>query len=349
MGGAKVTGQTFNNLDFMRSVAVLLVASTHLLIYLGYKQQDGWLGITGVCIFFVHTSLVLMWSLERDSNVARFYLRRAFRIYPLWLVVLAIYIVFRFPTSPNYTATFEFFMPGKRELLANIFLVFNLVFGARVVGASWSLPLEVQMYLFLPCLFYFAKNLRAIWPLLTLDLFIMAHNYFSYGRVDSSLPMCVPYFLPGIITFVLMKRPHLRKLPSWLFPICLLILVAIDRKYGNFRHSWVFCLMLGLGIPLFRDMTNKPISIASHYIAKYSYGVYLTHLIAIGVSVHLLRDYSLGIRILAFIATFVLLPIVLYHTVEEPLIRLGARLAKKIGSGPVTPVTEQTLELEMVP
>ena len=53
------------NLDFLRSVAVLLVVYAHTLLYCGRLDLIGWAGLIGVCLFFVHTSLVLMWSLER--------------------------------------------------------------------------------------------------------------------------------------------------------------------------------------------------------------------------------------------------------------------------------------------
>ena len=79
-------------MDLLRSVAVLVVFFTHY-FDLQYGFGATWtllwhLGQLGVLIFFVHTSLVLMWSLERSSLqrgklVAPFFLRRAFRIYPL--------------------------------------------------------------------------------------------------------------------------------------------------------------------------------------------------------------------------------------------------------------------------
>src|SRR5271156_6213785 len=59
------------NLDFLRSIAVLLVFGTHYYDIrndAGAKWSFPWhLGQLGVLIFFVHTSLVLMWSLERAS------------------------------------------------------------------------------------------------------------------------------------------------------------------------------------------------------------------------------------------------------------------------------------------
>lgn len=342
------SSRAFVNLDFIRSVAVLLVAASHLLLYLGLNSYAGWSGVTGVCIFFVHTSLVLMWSLQRDGNVARFYLRRAFRIYPLWLVVLALTVWVRLPMSPVFAPQFRFLAPGWREFLANAAL-FNRQYGMRVVGASWTLPIEMQMYVFLPLLFFFARRLRHVWLLILLDLLVMGYDYLSHGPMNSSLSMCVPYFLPGIMAFVMNRRRIPLALPSWSFALFFFFLIGIDHFYGSFRHSWLFSLALGLGLPWFREISWRPVQVASHYIARYSYGVYLTHIAAICVSVYVLRAHSLGLRIAAFVALFIGLPVVFYHLVEEPMIRLGARLAGHIGSGKAPRVTDKTLELEMAP
>src|SRR5690348_17981788 len=74
------------NLDVLRAVAVLLVLVDHLLtIWDVYPQVvTRWeLGRLGVLLFFVHTSLVLMSSLEREGGasgwVRAFYVRRADR------------------------------------------------------------------------------------------------------------------------------------------------------------------------------------------------------------------------------------------------------------------------------
>jgi peptidoglycan/LPS O-acetylase OafA/YrhL len=77
------------NLDLLRSVAVLLVLVSHIPVALGHA--DGRWGVVtlagryGVLMFFIHTSLVLMMSLERSERqgpalIRRFYIRRAFRI-----------------------------------------------------------------------------------------------------------------------------------------------------------------------------------------------------------------------------------------------------------------------------
>ncbi len=335
------------NLDFMRSIAVMLVVGAHTSLYTGFGAYNGWSGLTGVCMFFVHTTLVLMWSLERNEHVGQFYLRRMFRIYPLWLAVLALVLILHLPQFPP---DFVFHWPSARELLFNVLLLGNLKYGTLLVGASWTLPIEVQMYLFLPFLFFFARANRRVWPLIVIDLFVMFFDRLSYPAVYSGLPMCVAYFLPGVMAYTLSKKAGIARLPAWSFPVFLLGIVALDCYKGTYRMSWIFCLVLGLAIPTFKDMTAKPIQLASHYIAKYSYGIYLTHISALAIAIHVLRHHSREVRFAVFIGLFCVLPVAFYHAVEEPMIRLGARLASRIKTArPVPRITENELELEMAP
>jgi hypothetical protein len=67
------------NLDLLRSFAVLCVLVFHLLLFFGHGRVPhgaGSLGHWGVLVFFVHTSIVLMASIERlqrraDAMTAR--------------------------------------------------------------------------------------------------------------------------------------------------------------------------------------------------------------------------------------------------------------------------------------
>jgi len=73
------------NLDILRTFAVLLVVVSHFMMYDHIETSAHWMGLAGVCLFFVHTSLVLMWSLGARSAHRTFYVRRAFRLFPLGL------------------------------------------------------------------------------------------------------------------------------------------------------------------------------------------------------------------------------------------------------------------------
>ncbi len=342
----------------MRSVAVLLVIFTHVRTYMQrqiFPSQWIWfLGMIGVFIFFTHTTLVLMWSLERDPHPLRFYLRRVFRLYPLWLVVLALSVAVKLPTSPAYAPQFRFFHPNSWELLQNALLVFNLGgVGDKLIGASWSLPVEAQMYVVLPFLFFFVRTNREFVPLLMIDLLAIATAYRLSPRVAHDLLFCTPLFVPGAIAYVGFKK-QLPRFPGWSFILWLAVLIAAINAFGShyqnsFRSGWTFTLLLGLSLPLFRQCTWRPLMTVSHLVARYSYGLYLCHFAAIAVAIHFMAGQNTVLRVIAFFAVLIGLSVFFYHAVEEPMIRVGSRLARRLGRGPEPRINQRELSLETVP
>ena len=336
------------NLDFLRSVAVLLVVFSHGTLYL-QRGQSGFLGITGVCLFFVHTTLVLMGSLERDPHIGRFYLRRSFRIYPLWLLILGATVLLKIPMSPGFAPAFAFTRPDWRDLLGNMTLTMNVYGYPDLVGASWSLPLELQMYLFLPFLFGAVRLFKALWPLLVIQGFVMFYAWRTIPAGNSSLLQCVPYFLPGVMAYVLYQRRRAQRLPGWMFVAFLAMTVGLMGEWGTFQSAWFFSLALGLGLPWFRQIGWPRWNRVWATIARYSYGVYLTHIPALYVGISLLREEPTVVRIAAFAGLLVGLSMMLYHLVERPFIRLGSRLAAKIERGPEPRVDERMMRMEPAP
>ena len=96
-------------------------------------------------------------------------------------------------------------------------------------------------------------------------------------------------------------------------------------------------------------MNWEPLTRAAHLIARYSYGIYLCHIPAIAVAGYYLRPYPIPVRIAGFVVTVVIGPLILYHLVEKPMIRVGSRLASRIESGKEPPMNEQNLSLEPAP
>jgi peptidoglycan/LPS O-acetylase OafA/YrhL len=75
------------NLDLLRTCAVSFVVLAHVQDFVpgwGWGFNVHPLGRIGIALFFVHTTLVLMMSLERHGSAAGpFLVRQFFRIYPL--------------------------------------------------------------------------------------------------------------------------------------------------------------------------------------------------------------------------------------------------------------------------
>jgi peptidoglycan/LPS O-acetylase OafA/YrhL len=88
--------------------------------------------------------------------------------------------------------------------------------------------------------------------------------------------------------------------------------------------------VLGASSPFFAQISASWLTEPSRLIAKYSYGIYLTHFFCIWLAFDRLHYVlSRAIRLPLFAALAVLLPIAFYHLLEEPMIRLGKRVAKR--------------------
>ena len=325
------------NLDFLRAVAVLLVLAQHLCRRL-HVESIAWvpvtsLGFFGVLLFFVHTSLVLMYSMERSglqgsSLLKDFYIRRIFRIYPLSVLAVTAALALHLDSDVNGTAGLSYgALPGAKAILSQFLLVQNVVHVKSIVNVLWSLPFELQMYVFLPFLFVWIRRKRAFWPLLALwtASLLAAWAQSRIAFLDrASLLRFVPCFLPGIIAFTL---PRTARIASFLWPAFVFALVAAFTVKPVLAMGWLLCLLLGLLIPFFQEIQTKSLRTISNRIATYSYGIYISHQFCIWLALGVLASHALWLRIAVLISTLVVAPVLLYHGLEKPMIQAGVRLA----------------------
>jgi peptidoglycan/LPS O-acetylase OafA/YrhL len=310
------------NLDFLRAVAVLLVLVAHVAGYTIRTTSVSFaLGQLGVMLFFVHTSLVLMQSLERQQLAGAtlfrvFYLQRACRIYPLaGAMLLGIYLFMDAQWTPF-------------ELVANLLLIQNLVYARYMSTVLWTLCLEVQMYLALPLLFLLFRRrpvgwLLALWalsiPVALLQPLVSARlNVFEFA----------PCFLAGVLAWRLRDR---QRLPGWLWPFLLALACAAFIAYAEPRANnygrWMVCLAVGLAVPWMRELAAPRLNRACSVVAKYSYGIYLFHPPLLWLAFRTMEDAHPLWQWGVFLSLLVLLTGLGYHLVELPMIRLGARMA----------------------
>jgi peptidoglycan/LPS O-acetylase OafA/YrhL len=327
------------NLDLLRAIAVLLVITQHLCRRM-HVECIAWapttsLGLFGVLLFFVHTSLVLMYSMERSGLhgvllLRDFFIRRIFRIYPLSILAIAAALALHLESDINGIAGLSYgHLPGKMSILSQVFLVQNLVHAKSIVNVLWSLPFEVQMYLFLPFLFAWVRCKRVLWPLLALWTVSLLAAW-AQPRVAAldraSLLTYVPCFLPGVIAFVM---PRIPILSSYLWPILIFGLVVVFTINPVMPMGSALCLVLGLFIPYFREIQTKAIRTISNRIATYSYGIYISHQFCIWFALGVLAARPLWLRVGVLSTSLVVLPIIVYHGIEKPMIRTGIRLASR--------------------
>lgn len=329
------------NLDLLRTYAVTLVVLSHMPDVLGWTWNTRAFGHVGVALFFVHTTLVLMQSLERHgADPLPFYVRRIFRIYPLAVAtVLLIAGLLWVAGNPLSGA----------EVTSNVLLLQHVAGHMSYPYPLWTLPYELQMYLLLPAIFAVTHAARSAGRLAAL---------YAIGLAPALALWClsingvfsisfIPCFLPGVIAFALMKR-----VPQCCSPWLLVAVVvgssaavpllggpsftgaansmagAQDVRSWEMPLLWGMCLLVGIAIALCREVTSAPLQAIGSIVARYSYSIYLTHVMVTAVTLATPGPwYS---RLAQFLALQAAVSILAYRLIEAPGIRFGVRLAGRL-------------------
>ncbi len=368
MRAGAVAEQDASNLDLLRTCAVLAVFVDHLVLTLSGPNPGSltvpfhFLGHAGVLLFFVHTSLVLMNSMERMRLTGwplfrRFMIRRVLRIYPLSAMVVAVVPLLQIPVFSD-GRPFEW--PSFQGWLANLALVQNLTASPQVLDPLWSLPLEVQMYTVLPLIF-----LTAAWSLrrvLVLTIVAAASIFALAWAVSAGLHMrglttlaFAPCFLAGVLAYALTKRIRARLpgvlwvlfVPALVWAYCLIGpavtsgRVPLQFPISGMLSGWALCLVLGLTIPQFRQIRSPWLCQPSRVVAKYSYGIYLSHVPVFWFCFRYLDTTPFAFQCLLAAILAAALPVAAFHAIEKPFIEWGKQLSRGRGEREAAPARRE--------
>jgi peptidoglycan/LPS O-acetylase OafA/YrhL len=189
------------------------------------------------------------------------------------------------------------------------------------------------MYLVLPALFLVTQSRRPLqWTALICVVALVVAASLPTGSYAFKLLRFVPCFLPGMLAYVLRRQGAAS---PWLLGAVtlggvLLLPALAARGLPEIPLFWGFCLALGVTIPHCRQVPAGILARGGKLVATYSYGVYITHVFALGM----LQGLMPGPWFVQWAAMLIMLPglaYLCYHGIEKRGIALGARLALKAG------------------
>lgn len=332
------------NLDTIRTIAVLAVVVDHLAITLlprGVREPMALLGRFGVLLFFVHTSLVLMSSIERHGLgprwIATFYLRRAFRIYPLLMVTVGLVLLFHIPDMVPDPRVVQHAMPPTTAIvIANLLLIQDFWTQTLLQSPFWSLPVEVQMYVVLP--FAFLATQRG-WRMVALTAFLLeaywcvAHAP-TLGAWHFRVFRFGPCFLGGVIAFYLLRHGVRGRGSPWallgVVALAFASMFYIPSWDGNTGRNWIPCLIVGCTLPLFRDARLTWVAPVTKTICTYSFGIYLLHLPVMWLVFGHWHTLPVAAQLPLFVVLLSATAYAAYWLIEKPGTDLGKRLAARV-------------------
>jgi peptidoglycan/LPS O-acetylase OafA/YrhL len=285
--------------DGLRGIAILGVMADHLFIT-GLGAQNAAfsasfslfmaMGQRGVQLFFLVSAFTLYSSYSRragreHSPRRNFYLRRAFRILPLWWAATLLFAWMR----NRFTAA---------DLLPNLFMYFGFYrfSGVEMVGWGWSIFVEETFYLIFPLVVIHLTNMRRA------AAFFVATYAISYAWLRGAAFLRIPddflfinwfplnhwySFAMGIILFLLWRRPEVKRAlfddktaRRWLTLGCAVLLLEgfnQPTNRGMLAMAAFFLMSLHEGGPVAWICRNRLVQ----QFGKCCYSLYLFHMISI--------------------------------------------------------------------
>ena len=346
-------------LDLLRAIAIVWVMLFHSWIVggLGGPFQPvadyGWMGVD---LFFVLSGYLigfqLLEPLSRGEPLrfGRFYLRRAFRILPVFLVVLAIYT-----WLPSWREA-----PGMQPVWQFLTFTVNLLIDYprnQAFSHAWSLCVEEHFYLVFPWLAWLLTRRPSLRVTIAVGVGIVAagmliRGYASLHDMDFIKSVYFPTWsrLDGLQAGVVLAALQIYHPSGWKAwqakanLVALAGLVVTGAAIWLFRHRASFAAdvfgypLLSFGLALLVTAAASPHGWLGRWcvpgagwIAAISYSLYLSHKLAMHRVETLLAAHP-GIHGLAAFAAYAIAIFatgaLLHYTVERPFLRLRSRLMR---------------------
>lgn len=328
-------------LDGLRAICVLFTVLNHIGPHPAVLN-----GTVGVDVFFALSGFLITTLLIRDSrtpegvSLRAFYIRRFFRIVPLYYGVFALYVAaavvlhstgLQDDPYQQMTRSWAYVLGFMSEYRPDS--------AATFFGHAWTLGIEEKYYLAWPVLFLALQPLAHSKRLLVLFALWVAQIAFfpdqelrGYGglTVGSALAMIV-------------AQPHSRmaaaiiRTPAWIYALALGGTYVITLFTHDAKAHLLLATAAGL---LIASMVSRDSQIARAlrwkplvFSGQHTYAIYLIHVLVANAVVFGLGAAKLAPGWFAIFALTWLLSLaaatVLKRAVEDPLIALGRSLAAR--------------------
>ncbi|AFM03732.1 putative acyltransferase [Bernardetia litoralis DSM 6794] len=321
----------FPNLDGLRFIAALMVLMPHieqikslLNLEYSYKFYPVEFGKLGVALFFVLSGYLITYLLlveediYKNISIKKFYLRRIFRIWPLYyLVVLLSFFVFPHISFLDIGMYNEQNLSDKNIILYLLFLP-NIAIGVPFISQTWSIGVEEQFYLIWPVLMKYIKNKYILFISVFLAYFailLLLEKFSIYPKIQALLYWfkidCMA--IGGFFALLLFNKSNLLLLlyskSVQIITYCLILGLLITKTFIQIIHFEVFSILFGIVILNLSSNEKTILNIEGkliNYLGRISYGIYMYHVIAIVIVLKLLVFLNISNILLQYLLSIIL-------------------------------------------
>jgi len=345
-------------LDLLRAIAIVWVMLFHAWIVGGlsypfqYVADYGWMGVD---LFFVLSGYLIGYQLLKPLSRgeplrwASFYARRAYRILPAYLVVLAVYVLL-----PSWREA-----QGMQPVWQFLTFTLNLLIDYpqhQAFSHAWSLCVEEQFYLVFPLLAWWLTRKPSLRTTACVSVAVVmggmiARGYASWHDMDYLQAIYYPTHtrLDGLLAGVLLAAMQVFR-PQWWHALQLRAhacacagLAVLGLSLWLFHDRTAFAAsvigfpVLSLGMALLVAAAAGTRGIGrwrvpgAGWLAAMSYSLYLSHKLAMHAAAGMLSSRPAIQGPMAFAAhglTILAVGAALHYGVERPFLRLrGGRIS----------------------
>ncbi|MCG8907312.1 acyltransferase [Pseudomonas sp. DP-17] len=362
MSNAKLKGQYSGFIpeyEGLRGILAIWVVIGHvtsgLPISFNFASPSLW-NTVPVQVFIILSGFVIFSLLDREhQSYVAFLTQRAFRIFPIYLVALAIStlmlpvsreILQLAPAAPMTEARISLIDSAEKNLswsfLSHALLIQGLVPDSilensayTLVGQAWSVSVEWQFYLLAPAIYFLLGTRKRIAKLTALSggliTLTIAGKTMGGGYIGNYLPL----FAVGIATFYTYKLSS-EKWPAALIPA--LLAAPITPEHSAALIIWAlvsYCALCKKTSTAQQAASSLLRSKPAVYLGQISYSIYILHMIFVITAIYVASKIHAPTWIHATTALLlsaaltVLSSHVSYKCIERPMMRIGKRLSHR--------------------
>jgi peptidoglycan/LPS O-acetylase OafA/YrhL len=308
------------SLDGLRGIAASAVVYAHIEFF--YPTTNPWIkldtGDEAVAIFFSLSGflMALLYG-HRQMNAADYLVHRFARIYPVYLAS----VLFVAALSLIYGAGYIYPITGVEQVLRHVLLIGS-------TGVYWSIPPEIQFYLFFLLIWlWFIDPRRYQLVAVATATALVVDTYFGFPGPGILLTSKLPYFLFGALAGRLfaLQKSHPDGMGTGIAVLALLAFFLLARGFWPLKTSfWGVGSALTATVIVYLAACNNGLSAAVlgcrplTFIGKISFSLYLFHLPVIFLGMKFFSFLPAPAALICSIAIAYLVAWASYTVIEDP-------------------------------
>lgn len=327
-------------LDWLRGICALSIMFFHYIGIFDSTNLLNKLGIYGVSIFFILSglSMAIVYNhfIKDFKTSTYFFIRRLFRIIPLYFVICLLVIIPGLVTGRfNWHIILLF--------LLNITTLFGFIKpDAYLATGAWSIGNEMVYYSFTPIIILLYNYKKAFGNLI-LAVSIIIGVYFAFFRLHREISLVEQWsiyinpfnnlflFVIGISIYYNFSNLTVSKWTNYLILITSITIFSI-LPFNDQMHICtginriIYSLLCTVIVLCFYKMKNKKLTLAGKLFEQFgiaTYGVYLLHPITIVYLSYFINSTIISIP-LSIILT-IGIALISFYFFESKLIQIGKK------------------------